>query len=217
MDDITRVLDDAKHDIRAHIFLTGESETHNLSVSDLQMGSDIPAVGVLQPFDVEVTNWGRDAQDSVRVTLCVDADPPSAQALIEHIPAGESRSITLSVKVRDDGYHTITAAVPPDHLPADDRRTIALKGIAKLNVLLIDGNPGLEPRESEVFFLRHAMIPVPRARRMITSSNARPFSPLNSPTRSSMGSRWSRWRMSPTSTKRCWPRSPLSSVRVAGC
>ena len=33
--------------------------------------------------------------------------------------------------------------------------------MSDLNVLLVDGNPGAEPRESEVFFLRNALEPVP--------------------------------------------------------
>lgn len=163
MGEIVTALDEVKQDIHARIFLTGEPETHNLSVSDLKMGSDIPAVNVLQPFDVEVTNWGKESADGVRVTVSVDDDAPSAQAVIEHIPAGEARSITLATKVRDDGYHTITAAIAADHVPADDKRTLALKGVAKLNVLLVDGHTGVEARESEVFFLRHAMVPVPKA------------------------------------------------------
>jgi hypothetical protein len=163
LDDIESLLDADKDDERAHLLLTGDAETQNLGVSDLKMGADIPAVGVLQPFQVQVTNWGAQRADHVRVTLSVDADAPSVEATIDQIPDGQARTITLAVKMRDDGYHTVTAAVPPDHLPADDTRTFALRGVANVEVLLVDGTPGREARDSEVFFLSQALVPVARA------------------------------------------------------
>ena len=55
------------------------------------------------------------------------------------------------------------AASPGDHLPADDWRTVALRAVKDVKVLLIDGDPGREAREAETFFLKHALRPVPRA------------------------------------------------------
>src|SRR4029079_15967654 len=49
---------------------------------------------------------------------------------------------------------------PEDRNPADDRREVAVRVIGEINVLLVDGDPGIEPRESEVFFLRNALTPV---------------------------------------------------------
>jgi len=163
LDDMVRALDDTKGDVRCHFLLCGQKETSNLSVSNISMGTDIPAVGQPHAFDVEITNWGTQEQDSVRVTLSNNNDPPSAEGIIDMIGAGQSKWITLSSKVRDEGYQTVTAALPADHLPADDTRTAAFRGFKKVNVLLVDGEPGSEPRDSEVFFLRRALAPVRRA------------------------------------------------------
>jgi hypothetical protein len=46
-------------------------------------------------------------------------------------------------------------------LPADDQRTVAVRAIKEVKVLLVDGEPGREPRDSEVFFLANALVPVP--------------------------------------------------------
>ncbi len=163
LDEIDQSLDHVKSDIHAHVLLCGQAETRNLSVSALSLGSDIPASGALHSFDIEVTNWGKQEESQVRVTLAFDDQQPSAEAIIDKIGEGQSRIVSLAAKVREEGYHTITAALTADHLPADDTRTIAFRGVKRVNVLLVDGEPGDKPRDSEVFFLRHAMTPVPRA------------------------------------------------------
>src|SRR5262249_10147251 len=55
----------------------------------------------------------------------------------------------------------ITARLAEDRLPADDRRTVVVRAVQEVKVLLVDGEPGNEPRDSEVFFLRHGLVPVP--------------------------------------------------------
>src|SRR2546429_1217667 len=85
------------------------------------------------------------------------------QTTIASIPGGESRSVSLFARMKSDGFHTVTAKIDGDHLPADDWRTVALRAVKEVKVLLIDGDPGREPREAETFFLRNALRPVPRA------------------------------------------------------
>jgi hypothetical protein len=163
MPEILRALDESKSDIHTHFFLVDQPEASNLSISGLKMGSDIPGVGMMLPFDVEVSNWSHEPAENVRVTMHVDNDPPTAETLIDHIGPFESTLVTMLGKVRDDSFHTVTATLTPDHLQADDTRTLAIKGVTKVNVLLVDGNPGAEARDSEVFFLKHGLVPVPKA------------------------------------------------------
>ena len=69
----------------------------------------------------------------------------------------------LFARTKSAGHHAITARIAADHLPADDARTVAVRAADHVNVLLIDGDPGREARDSEVFYLRAALRPVPRA------------------------------------------------------
>jgi hypothetical protein len=39
-------------------------------------------------------------------------------------------------------------------------RTIAVRAVNKVNVLMVDGDPGREARDGETFFLAHALVPV---------------------------------------------------------
>ena len=69
--------------------------------------------------------------------------------------------MTLFAKLRAEGFHSVAARIPEDRLPADDQRTVAVRAIKEVKVLLVDGEPGNEPRDSEVFFLKNALVPVP--------------------------------------------------------
>ena len=54
----------------------------------------------------------------------------------------------------------ILMALEGDGVPFDDERTVIIRGVDEVRVLLVDGDPGTEARESETFFLRHALAPV---------------------------------------------------------
>jgi hypothetical protein len=112
-------------------------------------------------FEVEVTNFGRDDVKDVQVSLVIDGEPPCDDAAIESIPANAAKAVSLFAKFREPGYHVLTAKIAGDHLPADDQRTIVVHALKEINVLLVDGDPGAEPRASEVFFLANALTPVP--------------------------------------------------------
>ena len=84
---------------------------------------------------------------------------PVAEATIDVIPPRDARSATLIAKLPGEGSHSVTATIAPDGLPADDARTIALRAVDRLSVLLVDGEPAREPRDAETFFLKNALTP----------------------------------------------------------
>jgi hypothetical protein len=68
--------------------------------------------------------------------------------------------VSLFAKLRTAGFHSIVARIPEDRLAADDKRMLAVRAIKEVRVLLVDGEPGEESRDSETFFLGHALVPV---------------------------------------------------------
>jgi hypothetical protein len=160
MDGIIRGLDEVKDQIRAHVLLVGNNDQRNLGVSNLRLASEIPAASQPLRFSVEVTNFGPADVSSVRVTIRVDGKPPSDEATIDTVASGKSRSVSLFARLMTSGYHTVTASIDPDHLPADDSRTLVVRAVDKASVLLVDGNPSQTARDTETFFLRHALVPV---------------------------------------------------------
>ncbi|HXG48954.1 MAG TPA: BatA domain-containing protein [Methylomirabilota bacterium] len=160
LSEIQSLLERSKTAIASHVVLINEHEARNLSLSDLRMASGLSPIRQPLRFEARVTNHGQEEVRQARISLAIDGDPPHDEFTLETIPGGASRNVTLFANFRTEGFHTVTARLVPDRLPADDERTVALRAIREVKVLLVDGDPGNEPRESEVFFLRHALAPV---------------------------------------------------------
>jgi len=159
--DLHQILERSKTEIKTQMIFVNEHEDHNLGVSELRLASGLCPVNQPLRFEVRVTNYGKEEARAIRVSLSVNSDPPSDEFTVDSIAPGASKSVSLFAKLRSEGFHSVTARIPADRLPADDSRTIALRAIKEVRVLLVDGDPGSEPRESETFFLRNALVPVP--------------------------------------------------------
>jgi hypothetical protein len=163
MTEIQKLLEGSRRDVRSHILLVSEHEERNLAVTDLRNASGLAPVNQPVRFEARVSNFGRETVNNVRLSLSVDGDPPSDEFTIDSLPPGGSKSVSLFTKLRTEGFHSVVARIAEDRLPADDKRTLAVRAIKEVRVLLVDGDPGSEPRDSETFFLRHALVPVPAA------------------------------------------------------
>lgn len=163
MRDIQNLFEQHQKTIRPHLLLVGKPEDRNIGITSLRLDGGL--VPINQPLRIEVRakNYGKAEQKELNVSIAVDTDPPMDQATIDSIPPGAEKGISLFARFKSEGYHTITARIDPDHLPADDVRSIAVRAVKDVKVLLVDGDPGREARESEVFFLKNALRPVPRA------------------------------------------------------
>ena len=161
MGEIEKLLENSQRDVRSHIVLVSEHEERNLAVTDLRNASGLTPINQPIRFEARVSNLGREEVRNIRVSLSADNEPPSDEFTIDSLPPGGSKSVSLFAKLRTEGFHSIVARIPEDRLAADDRRTLAVRAIKEVRVLLVDGDPGEEPRDSETFFVRHALIPVP--------------------------------------------------------
>jgi hypothetical protein len=159
--EIQKLLEAEQKEIKANVIFVGGHEEENVAVTQLRMASGIAAVNTELRFEAEVRNYGTRLAENVRVTLRVDSADASDEQTIAQIPAGGSKMIGLRAKLRTEGFHTVTAAIPADHLPADDVRTIAVRAIARVKVLLVDGTAGGKPQDSDWYYLRTALVSLP--------------------------------------------------------
>jgi hypothetical protein len=159
--DIQQTLEKSRSEIGTQIILVSDHEEKNLGVSELRLASGLAPARQPLRFEVRLSNYGKDEVRDVHVGLGVNSEPASDEFTIDALPAGATKSISLFAKLPGPGFHSVTARIPEDHLPADDHRTVAVRAIKEVRVLLVDGEPGNEPRDSETFYLRHALVPVP--------------------------------------------------------
>jgi hypothetical protein len=159
-ENIRKLLDDTRGDIKTTLIFTRTKLDQNVGVSSLKMSAGLCVVGEPSRFDVQVKNFADTEARDVRVTLSVDGGPAVDETTIDSINPGGTRALTMFAKMKDVGTHAVTASLAPDRLPTDDTRSVAVRAISKVKVLLVDGDPGREPRDSETFFLRNALQPV---------------------------------------------------------
>jgi hypothetical protein len=160
--EIRTQLESVKREMRATLVLTSEGEERNLGITDIRLATALPTVNQPLRFEVSVANFGPAEVGGVAVSLAIDDEPPAEEQMLDTIAVGGApKSLSLFATFREPGFHTVTARLHSDRCPFDDQRSFALRVIDEVNVLLVDGDPGAEPRDSEVFYLRNALTPVP--------------------------------------------------------
>ena len=147
--------------IKVHLVMVGAPVRSNLAISSLRPAATLPSVNLPFRIDVDVTNHGDVPMSAVPVKLLVDGQPEGEAWIIDELKPGDGQSATLYATLPTPGYHRVTVALKGDEMPFDDRRTVVIKAREEVNVLLVDGDPGQEAQDSETFFLRHALAPVP--------------------------------------------------------
>ncbi len=149
-----------KKDLAMHFLIVGDHGEDNLAVSALQIAGTVAAVNQPLRCAVTVSNWGRSAVQSIPVKLAADGAPPEDEGMIDRIEPGASKIITLVARFRDPGYHSLTASIPGDRLPADNQRSTALLVLDQISTLVVEGATRPDFAARDGFFLGHALVPV---------------------------------------------------------
>ena len=162
--DIQKTLKQAKEqtgeqNVATHLVLVGDGEERNLGISGLVLSSGLAPLNRPLRFEAQVANYGKQEAKDIKVSLLVDG-ASADEVTIPSIPPGGTRSVPLNTRFKAEGWHNVTARIAGDRFPGDDTRTLAVRAIREIRVLIVDGEPGTEPRESETFFLGHALVPV---------------------------------------------------------
>jgi hypothetical protein len=188
-------------DLHATFLFVGTDISGNLSVSELRASSGISPVGRQLRYFATITNHGLSEARDVRVLLRVDTDldmksPPIDESVIDSLPPGQSKSVSLYARLASPGPHAVRAEIAGagvasspapatadgggapspaadsttggggggggggDRIPVDNERTIVTRAVDHVRILLVDGNPGPEPRAAQTFYLRQALVPV---------------------------------------------------------
>ncbi len=136
---------------------------HNVSITGIHVQSDIPHTKTRVPFTVFLRNGSNESVPNLNVSLEVNGKQVEQDnQVIESIGPGETRAISLTAKLAEAGWTTLTARVKSDDLELDNRydRIIMVRDFVR--VLVIDGGANSkEPEKASSFFLGHALLPVP--------------------------------------------------------
>lgn len=156
---IAALRDENKGRISLRVINVGARVESNLAVTGIRVGEGSVVAGQALRCVIDVTNGGESESKSARVALSIDGNPPSSDGVIEGLAPGQTRSLTLLTRF-PPGYHTLTAMLPPDSLPSDNNRSVAVFAADQVKVLIVEGGRASRATDRDGFFLAHALMPV---------------------------------------------------------
>ena len=155
-----RELQEQNSNVNMRFLIVGEKGEDNLAVSGLEVAGTVAAVNQPLRCAVTVSNWSANVAQNIPVKLAADSDAPQDEGMIDKIDPGASRNLTLIARFREPGFHSLTATIPGDRLPADNQRSTALLVLDQISTLVVEGTNNPDPTARDGFFLSHALVPV---------------------------------------------------------
>lgn len=135
-----------------------DARPDNITVESLQLPQQ--PIGVGQEFSIQARLKSYSSRDleTASVSLTLDGQPVST--VQTSLKSGGTAELLFRCRSDVAGSHVLTVAVAADDLlPADNQRSAAIDLLDTVRVLLIDGDPGSQPLQSETDYLAVALTP----------------------------------------------------------
>ncbi len=108
---------------------------------------------------VQLANYGQEPLADAALSLVVGTGKEARVAIrsFADVPAGGTARKTLSHAFAQGGPTTVQLALPPDALPDDDARSLALVVPREVRALVVDGAPSPVRYRDEAYFVESAL------------------------------------------------------------
>ncbi len=138
----------AKPAVRLYLANVSDGADGNLSIASLMPVDEQVSTESDAAFVATLQYHGTGSAQNVTVELLVgasDAPPteplrPVASVVVDKVDG--TAQVRLETRFSAGGDYRIAVRAAPDHLPADDTRSLALPVVERIKVLVIDGQPG---------------------------------------------------------------------------
>lgn len=155
-EDVTRTASRwAAEDVTFRVLDVGRELPGGLKLTSLKPRDPVVLVDTDTSMLATIENTSGDLSSGETLTVRVDGLERSLD--LPDVPAGSSVTVPIDVTFSEAGSHKIDVELPGDSLPADGRGFAVVDVRAELDVVLIDGDPGVEPFQGETDFLALAM------------------------------------------------------------
>ena len=136
------------------------SDLPNASVGGLSISRSLLAPGLPVELTATVLNAGPGAFSGA-LELLIDGQNAGGSAQpIGPVPPGGRVPVNFRTSLSEPGSHLIAVRLlGRDAVPADDLAELAVQVVKAIPVLLVDGEPGVEPFSGDTDFLRAALAP----------------------------------------------------------
>lgn len=149
---VSRIADGwADESISLTLVDVGRRDTGNVALVGLEQEDPVALPGAATRFVATVRNDQGHATEAVPATLTLGSQ--ARTVLLPRLGPGRQGQVPLSIIFDVPGQQTISLAIPDDALPQDNTRWLCVDVRARLDLMLVDGEPHDRPFESETDFL----------------------------------------------------------------
>lgn len=133
----------------------GDEPAGNRVLHSLELESRIALVDQEVRLMAVIENAGAEPLKSGQALLTVDGN--ITPVTLPEIPADKTVNVPVSVRFDQAGQHVVTLSIPADKLLADNIQRKIINVRQMVDVVLVDGEPGLNAFDSETDFLALAL------------------------------------------------------------
>lgn len=149
----------ASEALRVMLIGVGGGDRDNLAVSEARLERSRPVAGVPALAKVGLTNFAVRPADDVQLVVEIDGAPVPVDP-VPSIAPGATKTVSVELAFPDTSEFDVRISVAgSDRYPEDDSRRIGASVGDALHVLLVNGQPSVDPYDDEVFTLRSALAP----------------------------------------------------------
>lgn len=135
------------------------TDRNNFSVDALQLSRELTAIRYPIRVSTKVHYSGGTEPVNRRIYLEVDGQRVAEKTTQLRLHPNGEASIEFEHRFNTPGSHIISVVLDRDNLPGDDRADAALEVSQAIPVLLVNGDPQLDPVRNETHFAQLALTP----------------------------------------------------------
>lgn len=135
----------------------GSPNSSNAAVTALSSDVGVATVEQRVTFQSTLYNFGPSALPNQVVELLVDGRLVDTKRV--DLPSRINQPVEWTYQFKSAGEHRLEVHLEDDSLPVDNRRWLAFPVRDELQVLLVDGKPSGQDRESATYFIQRALDP----------------------------------------------------------
>lgn len=156
-EELRRLLDEIGKTATVRLFDAGSADAANAAVTDVAIEGSFVRTGRPVRLTATVRQHASFDRRRERVELHVDGRLVATETA--DLRPNENATVAFTHVFADAGPHAIQVRTPPDALPTDDARYLAVTARDRLRVLLVNGVAAGRPEQTATFYLRQALAP----------------------------------------------------------
>ena len=145
-----------KMGVKVVIVKVGQGSPGNATLAELTQATGVALVNTPIEFIAKIDTDGDPQFKAEFADLIIDGS--KSQIKMPEVTAGQ-KGVPLKITHTFDtpGQHTIELILPGDAMAGDNARSLTVEIAESVRILLVDGEPGVLKRDSEVFFVEQML------------------------------------------------------------